>query len=484
MGAILQARTIDVGQVRRSVERLGVKPVTQFLFPVIADSPVSKNKTPDDQMSTAKIVRDTMKALGVPNARIINHPGCHPTVYGEIKSDLPNAPTILVGGHYDGQPSSAKQWHVTKPHKPKLVTRGGEIRVFGRGTSDDWGQVLTHFMAVKMMRDLGIPVPVNIKFLIEGGEEIGSPKMDNFIRANKQLLKCDLVILTDSQPGRMSSPVVTTMARGLVGANVELKLGTNDPHSGTNLTVNALLALNKILDMKDLRTGKVNIPGFYDSVRILSDSERLAFNAMPFDMALFRRNNGLRVIQTLAGHSAQETIWTQPSYECHTVLSRTDEGLVVANLIPTHVKAYVTMRLVANQDPKAVFKLFKAEAYRRLAEFTNLSKSALSIVAESLAHPFAQDTSSATFKAVADGMAVGFDVSKVDFMGCGGTEPIAMYYQVLLGVPVVFNAFNSPADNYHGNDESLSITHGFQPGVVANVLIYRNLYDLRNSGSA
>src|SRR3989338_1794719 len=480
MGGSLIARA-DVATLRRTVGLQARDLVQAHLFPIILDHAVSKDKKPDDMFATAEKVRDHMRAAGIDNARVIQHEGCYPAVFGEIKADVPNAPTVLIGGHFDGQPSAKKQWTVTEPHKPLIVEQGGEARVFGRCTSDDWGQVLTHVMAVKMIRELGLPLTVNLKFLIEGGEEIGSPNMDKFIRAHKEMLQADLVILTDSSPGRMEAPVITTMARGLVGATVELKTGTNDPHSGKNLAVNALLALNKILDMIDLKTGRVSIPGFYDDVRQLSAAERASFNAMPFDTALYTHEYGLSGIHTIDGCTPQETMWAQPSYEAHTVLSRTDEGLVVANLIPTHVKSYVTMRLVANQDPARIFELFKAEAFRRLAEFTPLGAETLNISIESLAYPFAQDTSGPFFGAVADGMAVGFDVSKVDFMGCGGTEPIAMYYQTILGVPVIFNAFNSPADHYHGNDESFSIDRGFQPGIVANVLMYQRLYELRNA---
>ena len=473
----MNGRGIDAGKIKSLVLSAGLSPVKEYLFPVIVDAPVSSLKKPQEQLSTAKLVCDTLLSAGI-DARIITHPETYPAVYGEIKSDLPNAPTILIGGHYDGQPSVKSLWHVTEPHTPKIVDAGGETRVYGRGTSDDWGQVLTHILAVKMIRASGAPLPVNLKFLIEGGEEVGSPGMDKFILEHKDLLKCDLVILTDSAPGRMNFPVITTTARGLAETEVELKFGTNNLHSGDNLTVGVMEVLASILSLKDLKTRRVNIPGFYDRVKPLSESERAKLNAMPLDLALYQQKYGLDRLRLLAGHTAQETIWAQPSYEWHTVLGPTKEAIPMSNTITTRAIAYVSMRIVADQDPAEVLALFKAEVYRRLAANTDFGPEVLTFSSESLAYPFKEDVSGPYFQAVAQGMAQAFEVSEVDYGGCGGTEPIAIYYQKILRVPVVFNAFNSPADNYHGNDESFSIERGFQPGIVANALIYQHLSDL------
>src|SRR3989338_9274211 len=180
MGGSLIARA-DVATLRRTVGLQARDLVQAHLFPIILDHAVSKDKKPDDMFATAEKVRDHMRAAGIDNARVIEHEGCFPAVFGEIKADVPNAPTILVGGHYDGQPSSKENWIIVQPHEPGFVTQGGETRFFGRGTSDDWGQVLTHAIAVKMIRELGLPLLVNIKFLIEGGEVVGSENKDKFI---------------------------------------------------------------------------------------------------------------------------------------------------------------------------------------------------------------------------------------------------------------------------------------------------------------
>lgn len=305
--------------------------------------------------------------------------------------------------------------------------------------------------------------------------------MDKFVTAYKELLKCDLVILTDSAPGRPGIPVITTMARGLVGADVNLEFGTNNPHSGESLTYSAVDVLSRVLALKNLKTMRVEIPGFYDRVRSTSDPAIARLIQMPFDVGHFIKTNGLTKIITLDGCSAQEAAWAQPTYQVHTVLDHQREALPHSNTLPTRAQAYVTMRLVADQDPREIFELFRAEVYRRLEAETQLGPETLHIEAEHVAYPFSTDVTGPQFDAVALSMSEAFGVQQVDFAGCGGTEPIAMYYQTILGVPVVFNAYNDPSDHYHGNDESFSIDRGFMPGIVANVLMYQRLYELRNA---
>lgn len=469
----------DITRLKGKVESTGIKLILLHLFPIISEGAVSQLKQPSDMTPTAEKVSDHLRAAGIHNARVIQHEGCYPAVFGEIKADVPNAPTILIGGHFDGQPST-NQWTVTAPHEPKLVIEGGETRVFGRGTSDDWGQVLTHVMAVKMIRDLGLPLPVNLKFLIEGGEETGSPNMDKFVTSHKELLTCDLVILTDSSPGRPGIPVITTMARGLVGADVKLEFGTNDPHSGDSLTYSAVDVLAKILSLKNLKTMRVEIPGFYDRVRTTSDAAIARLIQMPFDVGHFIKMNGLTRIITLDGCSAQEAMWAKPTYQQHTVLDSKGHAIPHSNKLTTRAQAYVTMRLVADQDPMEIFELFKTEVYRRLEQETLLQPETLHIELGHLAYPFSTDVSGPMFDAVALSMSEAFGVKQVDFAGCGGTEPIAIYYQNILGAPVVFNAYNDPSDHYHGDNESLSVDRGFMPGIVANVLTYQRLFELRN----
>ena len=244
------------------------------LFPIIERRCVSKEKSPDEMLKCADLVKEIMQNSGIENLRVLRTGESYPAVYGEVKGSVEGSRTILVGGHYDAQPSDSKMWKKTKPHEPVILQEDGEKRIYGRGASDDLGQVLTHLIAVEYyLKNLGA-LPVNIKFLIEGGEEVGSKDMDKLLSEHKNLLSTDMVVITDGAAGRMYHPAITTTTRGLVGAYVTLKVGNIPPHSGDNLSIPAVERLAYILTtMKDHETGKILIPGFYDSVKTFSREE-------------------------------------------------------------------------------------------------------------------------------------------------------------------------------------------------------------------
>ena len=491
--------------------------VKEGIFPIIKAEAISAQKPPQEMRPVAEKVKQIMSSHCLENLQILQVAGSHPAVYGEIRSSHPYAPTILIQGHYDGQPSTLSEWTpVTdrhgktvsvSPHQPVIVEEGGERRIYGRGSSDDWGQVMTHLAAVDTYCKTGTDLPVNIKFLIEGGEETGSTDMNQLIEKYKDLLKTDVVMITDSAPGRADHPVITTTSRGLVGATITLNYGTNSAHSGDNIAPNPVQDLSELLQMRDPQIRRVTIPGFYDDVVDLSPTQREKMSKVPFDIELFKRANGLRRIVTEQGYSAQETMWTRPSYEVHyidsikniTPLEKLTKEQYQAmmevipfeqltretyekqqhrlfeeqnvNKIPYKARAYVTMRIVPNQRPEIIWKLFLQELQRRAARM-QISSEELEIEPESLAHPFTTSTESPFFKAAEEAMQAAFGNS-VDYMGCGGTEPIALHHQQILKVPVIFNAYNSQRDHYHGSNESLSIEKGFLPGIIANILFYQ-----------
>lgn len=441
------------------------------IFPIIQAEAVSKHKTPAQMRPIAEHVKKIMQRYGIENLQILQEAGSYPAVYGEIRSSNPDAPTLLIQGHYDGQPSDAKRWTKTKPHQPKIILENGEHRIYGRGTSDDWGQVMTHIAAVDAYQKSGTALPVNIKFLIEGGEEVGSKYMDALVEKYKNLLACDAVMITDSGPGREGHTVITTLARGFAAAYVTLQTGNNNPHSGENIALNAQKKLSRLLSKVEDDSGRIRISGFYDQVRTLSPQERKKLNDMPYDVELFKQTYGLDEIVTEQGYTPQETMWARPSYEVHGFF----EG-EKSNNIPTRAEAYVTMRLVADQNPEKVFALFRDFLLQKAEELG--VRKYLTIQEQGLAFPFSTTTEHPAFKAAEQAMEQAFGAS-VDYMGIGGTEPIALFHQQILKVPVIFNAYNSPTDHYHGNDESFSIERSFVPGIKANVLFYENMKEVR-----
>ncbi len=441
--------------------------IQEGIFPVIRAEAVSRHKSPEQIRPVAEIVRAVMQRYSIENLRILQEGSSYPAVYGEVRSSDPDAPTILIQGHYDGQPSDAKAWTKTRPHEPILITEDGEHRIYGRGASDDWGQVMAHLAAVDAYTKTGTPLPVNVKFLIEGGEEVGSRDMDKLIEKYKGLLRCDAVMITDSAPGREGHPVITTLARGLAAVNILYTTGTGAPHSGDNIAPNAVAELAFILSsMKDHHTGRISIPGFYEQVPDFPAEVRRKFNAMPFDVELFKRTYGLSRIVTEEGYTAQETMWLRPSFEVHTF-----EGGEFSNNIPYKAEAYVTMRAPPGAEPARIFELFRQDFYRRAVEL-GIPPGQFHFENEHFGQPFTTTTEHPYFRAAERAMGEAFGAS-VDFMGCGGTEPIAVYHQQILKVPVIFNAYNSPMDHHHGSDESFSLEKGLLPGIMASVLFYR-----------
>ena len=443
--------------------------VQNGIFPIIEAEAVSKHKSPAQMRPIAEQVKMIMGAYGIENLQILQEAGSYPAVYGEVKSLNPLAPTILIQGHYDGQPSDASKWTKTKPHEPKIIFENGERRIYGRGSSDDWGQIMTHIAVVDAYKKTNTSFPANIKFLIEGGEESGSNDMDKLILKYKNLLACDTVMITDSSPGREGHPVITTTSRGIVSAYITLQTGTGVTHSGDNLADNAVALLASILtSMKDYATSKVLLPYFYDKVQEYTAEERKKLQQIPFDLDLFKKNYGLHRIVTEQGYSAQETMWTRPSFEVHTLV-----GGEKSNSITTTAESYVTMRIVPNQNPEDIFSSFSTQ-FREHARRLGLAPKSVQIRQEAGVRPFSTSTKHPFFHAAEKAMEKAFGAS-VDYMGNGGSEPIAIYHQQLLKVPIIFNAYNSPKDNYHGNDESFSIEKGLVPGIKANALFYENV---------
>ncbi len=451
--------------------------VREGIFPIIEAEAVSAQKSPEQMLPSAEKVKSVMKNHGLENLQILQEAGSYPAIFGEIRSSNPHAPTILIQGHYDGQPSDATEWTPVQdahgnfinvhPHKPVIVQENGERRVHGRGTSDDWGQVMTHLAAVDAYRKTGTPLPCNIKFLIEGGEEVGSKNMDQLIEKHKELLATDVVMITDSGPGREGHPVITTLARGLAKAYITHTTGTNAAHSGENIAPNALSEIMGIFSsMKDSKTQKILIPGFYELIPTVSAEERKRLNQMPFDTELFKRTYGLRRIVVEEGFTPQETMWTRPSLEMHIL-----EGGSFSNSIPYKIKAMITMRVPPGTDPEGLYSAFRKEFERKATEM-NIPLEEFQFETDHFGQSFSTKTDHPYFKAAEKALEEAFGAS-VDFMGCGGTEPIAVFHQQILRVPVILNGVNGPEDNYHGHHESLSIEKGFLRGIIAQMLFYQ-----------
>src|SRR5918997_939324 len=270
-----------------------------------------------DVRRAAEWTAQSLREAGLDNVRLIETPG-NPVVYGDWMN-APGKPTILYYGHYDVQPVDPLNLWTSLPFE--ATVRDGEI--YARGSADDKGQVFMHFKAVEAHLKQNGNLPANMKFLIEGEEEVGSANLDNFIQAHKQLLKADVVVISDSPMFDRGIPSICYGLRGLAYFQIDMRGSKSDLHSGSfgGAVANPGFVLAQILaQMKD-RSGRIKIPGFYDDVKPLSDAERAEWKRLPFNETKYRKELGAPRLFGESGYSTLERVWARPTFEVNGLLS-------------------------------------------------------------------------------------------------------------------------------------------------------------------
>ncbi|NNG15697.1 MAG: M20/M25/M40 family metallo-hydrolase, partial [Gemmatimonadales bacterium] len=309
-----------------------------------------------DMLKCAEWVRGKLADLGM-EAEVISTAG-HPIVYGEAMDAGPSAPTVLVYGHYDVQPVEPLDEWKTPPFEASV--RDGHM--YARGTADDKGQIHIHMKALEAYKEAkGVP-PVNIKFLFEGEEEVGSVNLEEFIRNNVDKLACDAAVISDTPMLTPEHPSITLGLRGLVYMEVKLTGPSQDLHSGQygGGVVNPANALAKIITQLKDDAGRVSIPGFYDAVKDLGPAERRSLEDTPITEEDFEREAGVSATgDGEAGVYWLERIWARPTLDVNGMVSGyTGEG--AKTIIPARAMAKISMRLVPDQDPRDVRGKFEA----------------------------------------------------------------------------------------------------------------------------
>ena len=306
---------------------------------------------------------DEMRRIGLQNVKLVDTPG-NPVVYGDWL-DAPGAPTILFYGHYDVQPVDPLDLWQSPPFE--ATVRDGEI--YARGSADDKGQVFMHFKAIEAHLKQNGKLPVNMKIILEGEEEVGSVNLDNFIRDHKAELGADVVVISDSPMFARGVPSICYGLRGLVYFQIDLRGSSTDLHSGSfgGAVANPAFVLAQILaQMKD-RGGRIKIPGFYDDVVPLQEEERQAWATLPFNEKQYKKDFGIPKVFGETGYTTLERTWARPTFEVNGLLSGfTGEG--AKTVLPAVAMAKVSMRLVPNQTPDKIAELFEALPARRHAE--------------------------------------------------------------------------------------------------------------------
>jgi acetylornithine deacetylase/succinyl-diaminopimelate desuccinylase-like protein len=407
-----------------------------------------------------------MRRIGLENVRLEETPG-HPIVYGEWLG-AEGAPTILFYGHYDVQPVDPVNLWTSPPFEATI--RDGEI--YARGSADDKGQVFMHFKAVEAHIKQHGRLPVNMKFLIEGEEEVGSANLDNFIRAHKDLLKADVVVISDSPMFDRGIPSICYGLRGLAYFQIDVRGTKSDLHSGSfgGAVANPGMVLAQMLaQMKD-RSGRIKVPGFYDDVVELRPEERSEFSRLPFNERKYRQDLGAPKLFGETGYTTLERVWARPTFEVNGLLAGfTGEG--AKTVIPAVAMAKVSMRLVPNQDPGKIAKLF--EGY--------LEKVAPSSVEVKLTRmhggkPWMTAFDNPFVQAAGRAIEKGFGQRPV-FNREGGSIPVVATFQEELGLPCVLFGVGLPDENAHAPDEKLDLGN-FHNGIIASAFLYQEIGEL------
>jgi acetylornithine deacetylase/succinyl-diaminopimelate desuccinylase-like protein len=406
---------------------------------------------------------DEMRRIGLQNVRLVDTPG-NPVVYGDWLGAT-GAPTVLFYGHYDVQPVDPLELWESPPFE--ATVRDGEI--YARGSADDKGQVFMHFKAIEAHLKQNGALPVNIKIILEGEEEVGSVNLDTFIREHKGELAADVVVISDSPMFARGIPSICYGLRGLVYFQIDLRGSSTDLHSGSfgGAVANpAFVLAQMIAQMKD-RGGHIKIPGFYDDVVPLQDEERQAWASLPFNEKQYRKDFGIPKLHGESDYTTLERTWARPTLEVNGMLSGfTGEG--AKTVLPAVAMAKISMRLVANQNPDKIATLFD-EYVKKLAPKTVEVK----VTRMHGGKPWMTAYDNPFVQAAGRAIERGFGRKPV-FTREGGSIPVVSTFQDELGLPSVLFGVGLPDENAHAPNEKLDLGN-FQGGVIASAALYEEL---------
>lgn len=409
-----------------------------------------------DVKRAAEWVHRRLLAAGCTSAEVYKT-ARHPVVYGEWLG-APGQPTILVYGHYDVQPVDPLNLWKIPPFEPTI--KNG--RIHARGASDDKGQFIIHINALEAHLAVNGTCPVNVKFLIEGEEEIGSPNLEGFLRKHRKRLACDAVVVSDTAMFAKGLPSICYGLRGLTYFELRLRGTDRDLHSGTygGAVANPAAVLVRLLaSLKDER-GHVTIPGFYDDVKSLTRQERSGFAKLPHSDAAFRRSIAAPALEGEAGYTTLERIWARPTLEINGIWGGfTGEG--AKTVIPAEARAKVSMRLVPHQSSTDIGLKFARHMKRIVPKSVDLDVIELH-GGEAWLAPIDHEALRAASRALERAFS-----RKPVFVREGGSIPVVATFERLLRVPTVLMGIGLNEDNLHAPNEKLDVDN-FHGGVRAS----------------
>ena len=410
----------------------------------------------------AEFVHSALSEAGL-QAELIPTAG-HAIVYGEW-TGRPDAPTVLVYGHYDVQPPDPLDLWVTPAFEPDV--RDGCI--WARGATDDKGQLWTHVLSVAAWLKSTGSLPVNVKFVIEGEEEVGSNHLDHFLETNQEKLKCDVAVVSDTSQYAPGMPAITYGLRGILACEVTLTGPGRDLHSGVfgGSVMNPVNALCQLVAKLHDDQGRIQVPGFYTDVVPLTAAEREEFAALPFDETAYLQDLGMNAVWGEEGFTTLERRWARPTCDVNGIFGGyTGEG--PKTIVPSTATAKMTCRLVPDQDPHALTAALKEFLEQHLPPGISME-----FTAAHGGNPSMADLQTPYMAAARKAVEKGFGVSPV-MIREGGSIPVVASFDQILSVDTLLLGWGQNSDNLHSPNEHFSLDD-FHKGTLASACLWNEL---------
>jgi acetylornithine deacetylase/succinyl-diaminopimelate desuccinylase-like protein len=425
----------------------------------------SVSAQPDHDVDTrraAGFIQDDLAAMGL-KPELIETPR-HPIVYAEWLGAV-GKPTLLIYGHYDVQPAEPLEPWLSPPFEPTV--RNGNL--YARGATDDKGQMFTHLKAAEAWLKTSGGLPVNVKFIIEGEEEVGGASLEAYVTEHTKRLACDYAVISDSSQFAPGQPAITYGLKGLAYFELLVQGANRDLHSGTfgGAVANPINALCAILASLKGDDGTIRIPGFYDDVKPLADWERAEFAKLPFSEAQFQDDLAVNALVGEAGYSTLERKWARPTCDINGIFGGY-AGPGPKTVLPCKAGAKLSFRLVPNQDPKTIERLFREHVAQVLPP---------GVTSDILTHHGAPavlvNVNTPGVRAAVRAVKTGFGAEPV-FIREGGSIPIVGLIKEHLGVDTLLLGWGQNDDNLHGPNEKFSIAD-FHRGIKASAHLFDEL---------
>jgi len=413
-----------------------------------------------DVVRTAEAVKERLAAAGADKVEIMETGG-HPMVYGEKIID-PSLPTVLVYGHYDVQPADPISLWTTPPFEP--VIRDGKI--YARGSCDDKGQMFMHVKAFELMMQTGT-LSCNVKFMIEGEEEVGSSNLGPFIRKYKDKLKADIILISDTSIIANDVPSITVGLRGLTYVEVEVTGPNIDLHSGVygGAVANPINTLCRMISSMHDENNHITIPGFYDGVLELSAEARKEMDKAPFNLDTYKKNLEIGDVWGEKGYNTRERTSIRPTLDVNGIWGGyTGEG--AKTVLPSKAFAKISMRLVPNQDSDTITALFQKH-------FEKIAPASVKVVVRPHhgGNPVVVPTDTIAYKAASKAMEESFGKKPIPARE-GGSIPIVALFEEVLGLKSILMGFGLDSDAIHSPNEHYGVFN-YLKGIETIPLFYR-----------